>query len=431
MAYVDADPAMVARTTTAAAPAFNPERLKTKPGLVSRLVQFVFDHPYLLYAFARRFAPIATFGDWAFISRYDDVQEVLGRDEIFAVPFGPKIEALNAGPNFLLGMKDGPSYQAMHAEIARAFPVGDAPAVVAPLAADIAVEAVAVSGGRLDAVRDLIALTPTRICERYFGVAAPDERRFAQLTIAMSTFMFGALKADPTVREEALKAGDELRSIIDAAIAQARGAPAGGDLIVSRLLKATSEDDALIADANTRSILVGMICGFVPTCTLAGGNMLEMLLRRPDMMRQAQAAARANDDILLQRCLWEAFRFLPLSAGPFRVCAEDALVAAGTSRAKPIKRGAKMMIWTHSAMFDPRRVEQPTQFDPGREPKDYLLFGFGLHRCIGAPFAQAQITQTLKPLLQMKNLRRASGADGRLAKDGLFPAHLVVEFDPD
>jgi cytochrome P450 len=297
------------------------------------------------------------------------------------------------------------------------------------LAAEIAVGAVAASGGRLDAVQDLITPTLTGICERYFGVAGPDEPRFAQLAIAMATYIFGDPTDNPTVREEALRAGDELRAIIDAAIAQARRTPAGADVIVSRLLKAASPDGAPAPDPIVRAILSGMICGFVPASTMAGGNMLEMLLRRPDMMRQAQAAACADDDILLQRCLWEAFRFLPLHPGPFRVCTEDAVIAVGASRAKQIKRGTKMLVGTHSAMFDPRRVANPTDFDPGRGPKDYMLFGYGLHRCIGEPLARAQITQTLKPLLRMKNLRRASGPDGHLTKDGLFPAHLAVEFD--
>jgi hypothetical protein len=54
-----------------------------------------------------------------------------------------------------------------------------------------------------------------------------------------------------------------------------------------------------------------------------------------------------------------------------------------------------------------------------------------VHWCIGAPLAEAQIAQTLKPLLAKRNLRRAHGAAGRLSKIGPFPAHLIVEFDPD
>jgi cytochrome P450 len=164
---------------------------------------------------------------------------------------------------------------------------------------------------------------------------------------------------------------------------------------------------------------------------MAGGHMVEMLLRRRDMMAAAQAAARADDDELLKRILWEAFRFMPLNPGPFRVCAEDSVIASGTSRAKTIKKGTKMLVSTHSAMFDPRVVERPKQFMPGRLSSENLTFGYGLHWCIGAPLAEAQIVQTLKPLLMRRNIKRAPGKAGKLQEDGPFPKHLVVQFDDD
>ena len=433
MAYIAAATTLVAQAPSSSKSAgFQPARLATKkPGIGSKLVQYALDHPYGIYAFLRRFIPILVFKGWAFVSRYDDVIEVLRRQDVFAVPFGPKIEVLNGGPNFLLGMADGADYQALHGIVANAFPVSDNPSIVGPIAAEEASAMVAGSKGRLDAIRDLITRVPTRLCERYYGVAVPDEERFAHITIAMSTFMFGDPTDNPTVREEAIKAGAELRPIIDAAIGAARAAPAGTTTIAARLVAAKQADGSPVPDEIIRAILIGMITGFVPTNTMAGGHMLEMLLRRPDMMAEAQAAARADDDELLKRCLWEAFRFLPLNPGPFRLCAEDATVAEGTSRAKLIPKGTKMLVSTHSAMFDPRRVARPKAFDPSRPSRDNMTLGYGLHWCIGAPLAEAQIVQTLKPLLLRRNLRRAAGAAGHISSDGPFPAHLVVEFDRD
>lgn len=432
MSYVHAATALTPRKKGPAQPGFEPSRVASgKPGLKEKLTQFILTHPYHIYAFLRRYFPIATFRNWAFISRYDDVVEVLKRQDVFMVPFGPKIEKLNGGPNFLLGMKDGKSYEALHAIVAGTFPLTDNQEYVAPIAAEEARALIDESGGRIDAIRDLVTRVPTRICERYYGVSVPDEVRFAHITITMSTFMFGDPTDDPVLREEALKAGDELRPIIDSAIASARGAPAASDTIVSRLVGAKDSKGKPVPDKTIRAILIGMITGFVPTNTMAGGHMLEMLLRRPDMMRAAQAAARADDDELLKRCLWEAFRFMPLNPGPFRVCVEDAVIAAGMPHAKKIAKGTKMLVGTHPAMFDPRRVKDPNKFDPGRASGDNLTFGYGLHWCIGAPLAEAQITHTLKPLLLQRNLRRAAGPAGRLTLDGPFPAHLEVEFDPD
>lgn len=430
MSYVNAA-AMTPRARGTAATRFEPARLAAKkPGIGSAIAQYILDHPYAVYAFFRRFKPVLVAKGWAFISRYDDVVDVLKRQDVFAVPFGPKIETLNDGPNFLLGMADGADYQALHQIVARTFPDSDNRTAVAPIAAEEAEALVAASDGRIDAIRDLVTRVPTRLCERHYGVVVPDEVRFGHITIAMSTFMFGDPGDDPVVRAEALKAGAELRPLIDAAIGSARARPSR-QTIAGRLVGEVRADGTPLDDATIRAILIGMITGFVPTNTMAGGNMLEMLLRRPDMLRAAQAAARADDDLLLTRCLWEAFRFLPLNPGPFRVCGEDAVIGAGTSHATAIKKGTKMLVGTHSAMFDPRRVDRPRAFDPSRPSRNNLTFGFGLHWCIGAPLAEAQITQTLKPLLTRRNLRRAPGKDGRMTKDGPFPAHLTVLFDPD
>jgi cytochrome P450 len=430
MSYVHAATGLTRRRPSRPAATFQPARVAAaKPGLKEKLTQFLLIHPYLIYAFFRRFFPIATFRNWAFISRYDDVVDVLKRQDVFMVPFGPKIEVLNGGPNFLLGMKDGKSYEALHSVVANTFPLSDNQIYVAPIASEEAQALVDRSGGRLDAIEDLVTRVPTRLCERYYGVQVPDEVRFAHITITMSTFMFGDPTDDPVLRQEALKAGDELRPIIDAAIAAAR-ASSGKDTIVARLLMATDAKGKPVPDKTVRAILIGMITGFVPTNTMAAGHMVEMLLRRPDMLRAAQAAAHADDDELLKRCLWEAFRFMPLNPGPFRICVEDAVVAPNTPRAKTIKKGTKMLVGTHPAMFDPRRIKHPNRFDPSRPSRDNLTFGYGLHWCIGAPLAEAQITHTLKPLLLQRNLRRASGAAGRMVLDGPFPKNLVVEFDP-
>jgi cytochrome P450 len=80
-------------------------------------------------------------------------------------------------------------------------------------------------------------------------------------------------------------------------------------------------------------------------------------------------------------------------------------------------------------MFDPRRVPKPKAFDPDRSSSDYMLFGFGLHWCIGARLAEAQITQTFKPLLQREGLRRESGKAGKLQRLGPFPEHLWVRYE--
>ena len=110
---------------------------------------------------------------------------------------------------------------------------------------------------------------------------------------------------------------------------------------------------------------------------------------------------------------------------------DDAIIAAHQAEADFFAdQGLLKKKVTASAMFDDRKLDNPRAFNPDRPPSHYMLFGYGLHWCVGAYIAEAQITQTFKALLLKSNLRRAGGDAGKLRTFGPFPAHLTVQFDP-
>ncbi|MGH9642100.1 MAG: cytochrome P450 [Terriglobales bacterium] len=410
---------------------FDVSDLRVK-GFRARLTRRLVNHPEWLLAVLRTLCPIPKLCNWALVTRFEDVQEVLGLDEVFPVPFGDKVKLLNDGPNFLLGMKRGAEYWAIQRDVMEVFRLADIPSIVAPESARITEEILAARAGRIDAIQDLITLVPTRLCQTYYGVPVPAEYEtlFGQWTIAMSTFMFGDPTDIPAYRRCAVAAGERVRALIDQAIRAGKASPPrGSDTILARLL-AMQKLNPQLTDDRIRSYLIGMITGFVPTNTMAAGHILKMLFRRRDFMEAARSAAIAGDDETLRRCLFETLRFKPLNPGPFRKCAQDYRIAAGTSHAKTIPAGTKLLASTQSAMLDGRRVVNPGEFDPDRPAFHFMLFGYGLHWCTGAFIAAAQITQTFKALLMKPNLRPASGRDGRLRLLGPFPQHMTVEFEP-
>ncbi|MEP1420621.1 MAG: cytochrome P450 [Erythrobacter sp.] len=406
---------------------FDPTLLQSD-GFISRIVERIIRNPYKLLAFLRRYVPILTIGNWAVITRYDDVAEALQNDKAVAVDFGARIKALNGGPNFVLGMSDGPAYRGLHAETVKVFPLKENEEIVAPLSYKEAGRLLDEGQGKIDGLRGLQTLVPIRICEEYYGLKVDDKDGFGRWTIAMSCYMFGNPTDDPDLEEAALAAAALVRPIVDDAIARVQ-AGASGDTITARLVARQKEDPEAMPDSIIRAILIGMVCGFVPTNTMASGHILDLLLSNRDWMLQAREAARSGNDDLLKRCLFEAMRFWPLNPGPFRVAGEDVVIAAGTRREKTIKKGTQMLLSTQSAMHDPRRVKNPDIFDPSRGQTDYMLMGLGLHWCIGAPLAYAQITQTFKALLERENVRRAPGKDGKMTKFGPFPESLWVLYD--
>ncbi|MEM1053289.1 MAG: cytochrome P450 [Pseudomonadota bacterium] len=424
---IDLERATLAEATSQPDNGFDPTLLQSN-GLVSRMTERLFRNPFAVMAFLRRYWPIPSLGNWTAITRFDDVAEAMQNDKAVAVPFGDKMKELAAGPNFVLGMADSDGYQAMHDEIVAAFPRQDNHEIIAPFAYQEASRLVEEGNGRIDGVGGLLTLVPTLICEEYYGLKIEDKPGFARWTIAMSSYMFG----DPTNKPDnkrAAQAGAALvRPIVDEAIDRAQAGGAKGT-VVARFVQRQKEDPEAMPDNVIRAIMLGMITGFVPTNTMASGHVLELLLNKPDWLRQAQDAAQAGDDNLLKGCLFEAMRFWPINPGPFRVVDEDFVIAAGTRREKLIKKGTNLIVSTQSAMHDPSRVENPREFNPNRKQTESMLMGFGLHWCIGAPLAYAQITQTFKALLERNNLRRAKGPDGKMTTFGPFPENLWVLYD--
>jgi cytochrome P450 len=190
------------------------------------------------------------------------------------------------------------------------------------------------------------------------------------------------------------------------------------------------KDRVRLTDDVIQAQLFGMVMGFIPTNILAGGNILETLLLRPDFLERCRAAACADDDDLLWRCLRETLRFRHINPGPWRVCRWGYAFSAGSEDEIRIKPGYTVLASTQSAMFDPRRIERPHVFDPWRRDEDYMVFGIGQHWCVGAYIAIAQITQTFKPLLRLSVLKPYRSRRPRMRRFGAFPLHLPVSIAP-
>ncbi len=386
--------------------------------------------PQWWMGFLRRFWPIlhVPYFRFAMVTRFEHVREVLAKDQVFQVPFASRMMELMPGPLFVLAMQDGDAYREQRRQIMETFRLEDIPQTIVPRAATLAEQIVAGCGGRIDAIEGLLTRVPTLLCREYYGVDFPDAKLFAEWLSAISSYIF-ALPSDKPSPHLAMarEAADGVRVAIDESIRNAKKAPASDATIVARLVQMQRQGGGAPSDELIRAELLGMLAGFVPTNTIASGHMLEMLLRRQDFKTCAEQAARDDDDERLWRCLYETLRFKPINLGPFRTCVADYTIAEGSASEKRIHAGTRLLVSTQSAMFDARGVVAPKTFDPDRPSHESMVFGYGLHWCIGAFLARAQITQTFKPLLR-RGIRRAHGPAGRLRTIGLMPAHLTVEF---
>ncbi|HVO16056.1 MAG TPA: cytochrome P450 [Alphaproteobacteria bacterium] len=410
---------------------FDLEDLRTDKGPFAKLKAWVLDHLNGPYAVLRTVWPIVHLpGQKALVTRWDDVTEVLGHDKIFRISFGDKVKLLNDGPNFLLGMDDGPDYRRQHRQVMAAFRRDDIDRAVRPLAARRAAEIVEAARGRLDAPQDLFMRVAVDVCRDYYGLQIDDDEwlSFAWWSCAMNTYLFADPGDNPAFRRAAVAGAERIRAAIDASIARARTRPDGRDTVQARLIDMQARGAEGLTDEMIRTYLVGMVIGFVPTNTVACGLALDHMLDDPAILGTAQDAVAAGDDDLLRRCLLETLRLRPAVPLPFRRCGEDYMLAAGTPRATHIRAGTMILSAAQSAMRDGRHVKDPTKFDPARPATDSLVFGYGLHWCTGVFIAEAHLVQTFKALLAHREVTRALGKAGKLETLGFVPRHLTVEY---
>lgn len=382
--------------------------------------------PYA-FAFFRRWKPVVKFGGMTLTSRYDDVKEVFATDPVFGAPYKPKLDVIMGGEPFFLGMADTPLYHRDTDAMRMVVLPGDLPGLGQKVEA-MAEAIVAAAPGRVEVVDTLVRRVTFSVLADYFGVPEPKDGDLRVWGTRLFEFQFADPKGDPALRADVDQIAPALREHIDREIAARKVTP-GRDDVLTRCLALQKKNAPGFSDVEIRTNLMGFIVGGPPQPPMVVPQAMEQLLRRPDALAGAQAAARAGDDDLLWGYVQEAMRFDPLAPGLPRNVLVDGVIARGTSHQAEVKAGDTVLAAFASAMMDPRRVTDPARFDPHRPASNYIHFGYDLHQCFGRHINRATLHLMLKPLLKRGNLRRAPGKAGHLVKNGPFAEALTVVFD--
>ena len=73
---------------------------------LDRIKQHLTENPEPLFAVLRDIKPVLVVKNTALVTRFEDVQEVLSRDDVFQVTYKEKMEIVGGGGNFFLGMQN-------------------------------------------------------------------------------------------------------------------------------------------------------------------------------------------------------------------------------------------------------------------------------------------------------------------------------------
>ncbi|MFE6199760.1 cytochrome P450 [Streptomyces sp. NPDC057838] len=339
------------------------------------------------------------FGEgWAWLAtRHEDVK-LITNDPRFSRAEVTKRQVTRMAPHFKprpgsLAFADQPDHNRLRKAVAGAFTVS-AMKRLRPRAQemlDALVEGVVRDGPPADLVERVLEPFPISLVSEVMGVPAADRERVHAWTRQIISTSGGAEAAEraksslygwitETIRSRADSTGEDVYSLLGAAVAR-------GDL---------DETEAIG--------LAGPLQIGGEAVTHNCGQMLYLLLTRPELMRAWRERPEARDALLD-----ELLRYVPhrSSVGLARIALED--VGLGGHR---IRAGEPVYVSYLAANRDPDVFPEPDRIDPGRAPNPHLAFGNGPHYCTGAVLARLQTELLLTTLLErLPELRLAVPAD--------------------
>ncbi|MCX4730296.1 cytochrome P450 [Streptomyces sp. NBC_01363] len=196
--------------------------------------------------------------------------------------------------------------------------------------------------------------------------------------------------------ESAREALDEYFRVL---IEKKRATPGEGlldELIVQQLETGAVDHDELV-----RLAQILLIAGHETTA-----NMISLgtftLLQHPD-----QLARMRESDGLMPSAVEELLRFLSIADGISRVAVQDIEVGGVTIRA-----GDGVILTTSVINRDGTVYQSPDELNLGRNARNHVAFGFGVHQCLGQNLARAELEIALPALFdRLPDLRLAVPAE--------------------
>ncbi|HZQ28714.1 MAG TPA: cytochrome P450 [Acidimicrobiales bacterium] len=277
-----------------------------------------------------------------------------------------------------------------------------------------------VDQGRCELVADICEPYPIPIICELLGAPKEDWKLFS----SWATDIFRIFNNDlPNDLPRIKAAFAELDTYVRAMIDERRSRPA--DDLLSEMIAAEEAGDRLSTDELVMMTEAVLMAGTDTTrnqlaCSVA------LLAEHPDQWRLL-----GDDPSLAAPAVEETMRYLGAVRGTARIAAEDVDV-----RDVEFPQGTFVVISLATANRDPEKWPDPHGFDIRREPSPtastQLTFGSGIHFCLGAALARAELQEAL-PLLarRMQDLALDGPVVWKPPDVGIWgPAVLSLRFAP-
>ncbi|GAA1252972.1 pulcherriminic acid synthase [Kitasatospora nipponensis] len=403
--------------------------LVVSPGFSVLSEDFAAD-PYGYFPWLRQSAPVhfEPAIDGYFLSRYQDVRRVLTDHEAFTTEtLQVRAEPVMRGP--VLAQMTGAEHSAKRKIVVRGFTGQALQDQIRVIRADAA-ELIApfLPRGRVDLVNDFGRPLAVYVTLDVLGLDKAHWPQVAAWHSGIAEFIT-SLVMTPERRRHCLDCAEQLEAYLLPVIEARRRDP--GEDLISRLC--TAEFDGI---AMSNREVTALIINVLAAATEPADKTLALLFRH--LIDHPEQLAQVRRDLhLLPAAIAETLRYTPPVQLIPRQAQQDVVFAGGT-----VPAGATAFCMIGAANRDPDAFTAPDTFDLHRPDlgtarsftaaAQHLAFGTGLHQCVGAAFARAQIETVAALLLPLLDgVRYSPGFHYR--ETGLYtrgPAGLSLDFTP-
>ncbi|BBX04902.1 cytochrome [Mycolicibacterium moriokaense] len=230
------------------------------------------------------------------------------------------------------------------------------------------------TGPPSDFVRDFALPVPSLVICLLLGVPYEDHDFFQD----QST---GALDVT-TSEEDKVAAIGTMFGYISQLLERKKREP--GDDLLSRLMNDNVANGEMSVATAAMTGFIMLQAGHETTASMIALGTL-VLLQHPEAMARLR---QSDDPAVALNIVDELLRYLTIVHGPLvdRVATEDMELGGQT-----IRRGEHVAMNLVAGNWDPDFVDNPEVFDPDRNPRGHLAFGYGVHQCIGHNLARTEL----------------------------------------
>ncbi|WP_257161998.1 cytochrome P450/oxidoreductase [Corynebacterium cystitidis] len=280
--------------------------------------------------------------------------------------------------------------------------------------------------GEVDIFKELLYISPLTVALQFMGVPADDMEKIHEYSMGHATATWG--KTTPETQTQVAitngKFWQHSQRVLNKLMLEEEKEPGTG--WVPHSIRAHREDPKSVPMYYLRSKTMSAVTAAHDTTANSVSNLLIYLFtERPDIWNLLK-----DKPELIPNAIEESFRLNGGSHAWRRRTVRDVEVRGVT-----IPAGERVLLVTSAANRDPEMFPDPHTFDLYRDNvTKHLLFGYGMHLCMGRNLARLQIQMLMQQLLKrLPHMEMDPNQDfGRLPSVSFRgPQSIMVTWDPE